>query len=655
MNTINIGILAHVDAGKTTVTENLLYTAGAIKHVGRVDKGSTQTDSMELERKRGISIKATTISMFWKGIKINIIDTPGHVDFISEVERSIRILDGAILVISAKEGIQSQTRVLFDALVSLKIPTIIYINKLDRIGVSYTNLLQDLKEGLSKKIISLQKVALEGSKDANIKSFMDDYEIQENIIETLSELDDLILDTYVNGEKFTQDFLLQSIAKYCTQGQLYPLLNGSALIGLGIDHLLEALVTFFPINTNHGDSKIENPLSAVVFKIRRESNNSKSTYVRVYNGSIKTRGNIYNSKLGLTEKVTKVSLLQNGKVVEGSSIMSGDVGIIQGPQSFKIGDIIGMPNCKLKSASLAKPVLKSKVTPKDIQLKHRLYEILDLLTEEDPFLDLEISEIEKDIYINLVGNIQMEILENLLWETYGLEVIFAEPQTIYKEIPKAEGSAVSYMYQDKLNPFAATVGIKLEPLPYGAGFVYNSEVSTGFLPKSFQNAVEEAVYTTKRQGLLGWELTDIKVTFTWGEYDSVNSTPADFRNLTPMVFMEALDNAKTNILEPFYDFELKVPELVAGKAMNDIQQMRGVFGNPCINGNTFILRGTIPVDTCKGYQLQVASYTEGKGVFSTKFRGYGPYPLSDVKTREKTMVDPLNKKLYLMHKMNTLK
>lgn len=652
MKTINIGILAHVDAGKTTVTEHLLYKAGAIRQVGRVDTGDTQTDSMELERKRGISIKASTVSFDWGDIKINIIDTPGHVDFISEVERSLRVLDGAILVVSAKEGVQSQTKTLFEILQDLKIPTIIFVNKLDRIGVDYSALLRSLSEELTDKILPVQAIALAGTKDVTVTALVD--EVTDQIIDTLSDMDDEILDAYVSDGYISREFLDIKIKKYCGECKLIPVVNGSALLGLGVDHLLEAIVRFLPFNETKENVE-NNPISGVVFKISRDNSNSKATYVRLYEGTIKVRDELFNSKTNLSEKVTKISVLKNGQNRSTQYFTAGDIGIIHGPQSFKIGDRIGMVSPKARNFSIPKPVLKTKVSTLDPKSKNKLYELLSFMSEEDPFLDLEIGEIEREIYINLFGNIQMEILSSLLKESYDLDVTFSEPTTIYKEAPKGVGEAISNMYQSRLNPFAATVAIRVEPLPRGSGFVYESQVSTGSLLKTFQNAVEEAVYTTKRQGLLGWELTDAKVTFTYGDYDSVNSTPADFRNLTPMVFMEALDNAKTLVLEPYNQFELKVPEYVGGKTLSDIQQMRGSLTNPYVKGKNFVVSGVVPVDTSKSYPLQLASFTEGKGVFTTKFYGYKEYTCEEIKVREKTFIDPLNKKLYLMHKMNTLR
>ena len=288
MKTINIGIVAHVDAGKTTVTENLLYHSGVIKEVGRVDSGNTQTDSMELERKRGISIKSSPISFTWNDFKINIIDTPGHVDFISEVERSLSVLDGAILIISAKEGIQSQTRILFDTLKSLNIPTIIFVNKIDRVGVNYYKLINELKEVLCDKAIKLQEVYNEESKLVSIRSTFEEKLIDDDIINVLSELDESILESYINDVKISNKYIEDKISFFAKKGVVYPILCGSALNGVGIKELLDGIVRFIPFCNESSDKD----LSGVVFKIQIDNGNEQKVFIRLFQGKISVRDKI---------------------------------------------------------------------------------------------------------------------------------------------------------------------------------------------------------------------------------------------------------------------------------------------------------------------------------------------------------------------------
>ncbi len=648
--TINIGIVAHVDAGKTTITENLLYCSGAIKSVGRVDLGNTQTDSMELERKRGITIKSSTASFTWKDIKVNIVDTPGHVDFISEVERSLSILDGAIIVISGVEGIQSQTRILFNTLKQLNIPTIIFINKLDRIGANSTKVLEEIKKNMSNKVVKLQEAYNEGSKDVYIKNISNTCMINDDVIDVLSDLDEIFLEKYISGTEINKEELQEKLISYAKEGSLYPVFCGAAAIGLGIEDLLDGICSYFP----SANSDFDDDLSGAVFKIERTNTNEKKVYVRLFKGKISVRDKIQAPNKEMAEKVKKINSLENGKIVEVQSIEAGDIGILYGLTSFQVGDVIGISNNKIKSISMAKPTLKTTISAIDKEKNSELLRALTFLSEEDPLLELEMNDIDKEIHVNLFGEVQMEILISIIEDFYGIKVEFSNIQTIYKEAPKGVGTSIMHMQED-LNPFWATVGLKIEPLGRGQGLKYISNVSIGSLPKSFQNAIEEAILSTSKQGLFGWEVTDMKVTLTCGEFFSPASTPADFRNVAPMVFMEALYEAQTVLLEPLHEFELRIPQNVLSKAIWDLETMRATFDNPVVIDDEFSIKGLIPVENSKEYKMKIASYTQGKGMFITKFYGYKEVPADFKKARQKTTYDPLNKKEYLLHKLNTIR
>ncbi len=648
--TINMGIVAHVDAGKTTITENLLYCSGAIKSVGRVDLGNTQTDSMELERKRGITIKSSTASFTWNDVKVNIVDTPGHVDFISEVERSLSILDGAIIVISGVEGIQSQTRILFNTLKQLNIPTIVFINKLDRVGANSNKVLEEIKKNMSNKVVKLQEAYNEGSKDVYIKNLFDSGMINDNVIDVLSDLDEGFLEKYISGMEIKKEELHEKFVSYAKEGSLYPVFCGAAAIGLGIEDLLDGICSYFPCA--NGDS--EDDLSGVVFKIERTNTNEKKVYVRLFKGKISVRDKIQIPNKEAAEKVKKINSLEDGKVLEVQRIEAGDIGILYGLASFQVGDIIGISNNKVKNISMAKPTLKTTISAIDKEKNTELFRALTFLSEEDPLLQLEMNDLDKEIHVNLFGEVQMEILSSIIDDFYGIKVEFSNVQTIYKEAPKGVGTAIMHM-NEGLNPFYATVGLKIEPLGRGEGLKYISNVSVGSLPKSFQNAIEEAVIKTSKQGLFGWEVTDVKVTLICGEFFSPVSTPADFRNVTPMIFMEALFEAQTVLLEPLHEFELRIPQNVLSKAIWDLETMRATFDNPVVIEDEFSIKGLIPVENSKEYKMKIASYTQGKGMFITKVYGYKEVPADFKKARQKTTYDPLNKKEYILHKLNTIR
>ena len=649
MKIINIGIVAHVDAGKTTTTENLLYYSGVIKNIGSVDLGNTQTDSMDLERKRGITIKSSATSFTFNNVKVNLIDTPGHVDFISEVERSLSVLDGAILVVSAVEGIQSQTRILFNTLRKLGIPTIIFINKLDRVGANFTKVFNEIKKTMCSKIVKLQEIYSEGCREVSVNHTFKE-NIIDNAIDVLSDLDEEFLDEYVSGVNHKVEEIEEKLFKYSREGNLYPVLSGAASIGVGIKDLLNGISKYLPFSSED----YEGDLSGVVFKIERTETKEKKVYIRLFKGKLSVREKIEVSNNDRVEKVKKINALENGKPIEVSTIYAGDIGVLYGLTSFKVGDVIGVPNHRIKSISIARPTLKTKISSINKEENNELFKALTLLTEEDPLLELGRDENEKDIYVNLFGEVQMEILSSILNDNYGIKVEFSNIQTIYKETPKGIGTATMNM-REKFNPFWASVGLKIEPLERGEGLKYISEVTTGFLPKSFQNAIEEAVLKTSKQGLFGWEVTDIKVTLTFSEFSSPVSTPADFRDLTPMVFMEALYKAGTKLLEPIHEFELRIPQEVLSKALWDLETMRAEFNNPIIEGEEFLINGLIPVENSKEYKMKIASYTGGKGMFLTRFYGYTEIIIEEAKVRERSTYDPLNKKEYLLHKLNVIR
>lgn len=647
---INIGIVAHVDAGKTTVTEQLLYHSGAIKAVGRVDKGNTQTDSMEQEQKRGISIKAATTSITWRDMKINIIDTPGHVDFISEVERSLSILDGAILVISAKEGIQTQTKILFDTLRNLKIPTIIFINKIDRLGNDCTMLYKSLKTILSNKVVGIQGVYNEGTKEVQLLELFHDSVI-EDVINTLGGFDEEIVSLFLKNGQLSKGLLEEKLVYHAKRAEAFPVLYGSALLNIGIEALLDAITVYLPSNNHEG---VAEALSGVVFKIEGGIGTNKKIYIRLFKGKISLRDIVEIPEKNIRGKITKILAIKNGRQLEVKSISSGDIAIIYGIKNLQIGDVLGVASEDIRKVSLAKPFLQTRVTPLLEGEKLRLFKVLSLLAEEDPLLQLETDPLQKDICINLFGEIQMEVIKEVLKSSYQLEVKFSEATTIYKETAIASGRAIINMFT-RMNPFAATIGIKIQPTERGRGFNYISEVPTGTLPKSFQNGIEDGIMTAKKEGLLGWEVTDVLVTLIHGAFNSVDSTPADFRNLAPMVFMEALNQCRTELLEPVYSYELRIPKDTAGRTIADLQKMRATLEDQIIIGDDFIIRGLVPIITSKNYKLALASYTSGKGMFLTKFHGYQTDYLKIGKPRIKTMADPLNKKEYLLYSLNAIR
>jgi ribosomal protection tetracycline resistance protein len=527
MKILNIGVLAHVDAGKTSLTERLLFNNGVIKELGSVDKGNTQTDSMALERQRGITIKSAVTSFTLDDLKINILDTPGHPDFIAEVERVLSVLDGVILVISAVEGVQAQTRILMKALQRLKVPTIIFVNKIDRMGARYEELLHDISNKLTPDITAMGTVENLGTKEANFK---------------------LVDSKDASG---------------------IPVFFGSAITNTGIESLTGSIKKLKPF-------KRTEDLFGSVFKVERGKNSEKIAYVRMFSGSIQTRDQL---EFG---KVTAISTFNDGTVTSANSVSAGDIAKLSGLANVKIGDTIGSATNSTTNYHFATPTLETVIKPVDSDQTGSLRVALDELAEQDPLINLRQDDVRQEISVSLYGEVQKEVIRDTLAAEYDIEVEFQETTTICVERLAGSGSAVEFaptsrvgepIFDRKVNQFLATVGLKVEPGSPDSGVIFRvGSTATGRMPAAFYKAVEETVIETLTQGIHGWQVTDCIVTMTdagyWprqssahGGFDkNVSSTARDFRQLTPLVLMDALKDAGVVVCEPVHSFTLEVPE-----------------------------------------------------------------------------------------------
>ncbi|MGG1329704.1 translation factor GTPase family protein [Bacillus tropicus] len=642
MTTINIGIVAHVDAGKTSLTERILYETNVIKEVGRVDSGSTQTDSMELERQRGITIKASVVSFFIDDVKVNVIDTPGHADFIAEVERSFRVLDGAILVISAVEGVQAQTKILMRILQKLNIPTILFVNKIDRSGANTERVVKQIKTILSNETFPFYSVQNEGTKEARII----EYKSYDDCIERLAPYNESLLESFVNNEIVTDTLLREELEKQIQQANLYPIFFGSALTGIGVTELLENIPALFPANNPSQDEE----LSGIVFKIEREPSGEKIAYVRVFSGTLHVRKYVHiqrDQSLSHKEKIKKMCIFHNGNVVQTSTVPSGDFCKVWGLNNIKIGDIIGERTDYIKDIHFAEPQMEAAINAVPKERIHDLYAALMELCEEDPLIKVWKDDVHYELYIRLFGEVQKEVIETTLYEKYNLQVTFSNTRVVCMEKPIGIGNSVEVM-GEKANPFYATIGFKVERGELNSGITYTLGVELGSLPLAFHKAIEDTVFQTLKQGLYGWEVTDISVTLTHTGYASPVTTASDFRNLTPLVLMDALKQAETYVYEPVNEFELTVPEHAISTAMYKLAAIPATFAEPIFNNDSYQLTGSLPVAKTENFKRMLHSFTEGEAVFITKPAGFtkimAPFP-----TRKRVDYNPLNRKDYLLH------
>ncbi|QUG84612.1 elongation factor G [Bacillus nitratireducens] len=642
MTTINIGIVAHVDAGKTSLTERILYETNVIKEVGRVDSGNTQTDSMELERQRGITIKASVVSFFIDSLKVNVIDTPGHADFIAEVERSFRVLDGAILVISAVEGVQAQTKILMRTLQKLNIPTILFVNKIDRSGANTEKVVKQIKTILSNEAFPFYSVQNEGTKEARIF----EYRSYEDCIERLVPYNESLLASYVNNEIISDSLLRKELEKQIQQANVYPIFFGSAMTGMGVTELLEKLPALIPANTSAQDET----LSGVVFKIEREPSGEKVAYIRVFSGSLHVRKYVDIQRgefLSHKEKIKKMCIFHNGDAVQTSTVHSGEFCKVWGLSDIKIGDIIGERTDYIKDIHFAEPQMEATIDVLDKERIHDLYAALMELCEEDPLIKVWKDDVHNELYIRLFGEVQKEVIETTLCEKYNLQVTFSNTRVVCIEKPIGVGNSVEVM-GEKANPFYATIGFKVERGELNSGITYNLGVELGSLPLAFHKAIEDTVFQTIKQGLYGWEVTDIIVTLTHTGYASPVTTASDFRNLTPLVLINSLKQAETCVYEPLNEFELTVPEHAISTAMYKLAAISATFRDPRLYNDSYHSTGSLPVAKTEDFKRMLHSFTEGEGIFTTRPGGFtkltAPFP-----TRKRVDYNPLNRKDYLLH------
>jgi len=502
-----LGIVAHVDAGKTSLTERLLHAAGVIDEIGSVDDGSTQTDSLALERQRGITIKAAVVSFVVGDVTINLIDTPGHPDFIAEVERVLSVLDGAVLVISAVEGVQPQARILLRTLQRLRIPTLVFVNKIDRRGADVERVLRDIAEKLTPAIVPMGSAHDLGTRGAAFTPFGGaDVARSADLVEVLADHDDALLAAYLDdGEAVAARDLRTELAAQTKDALVHPVFLGSAITGAGVDALITGLTELLPATVGDADG----PVSGTVFKIERGPAGERIAYVRLFSGSVRTRDRL--AVGGHEGKITAIQLFDRGSAVACPSLTAGHIGKLWGLGTVRIGDSIGWARRTSGRHQFVPPALETVVSPRRPEDAGALRVALDQLAEQDPLIDLRQDELRHELHVSLYGEVQKEVIQQTLATDFGVDVEFRETTTICIEQPIGTGAAVELIARAP-NPFLATVGLRVEPAPVGSGVDFRLEVELGSIPLSFHTAVEDTVRETLHQGLQGWEVTDCAVT-----------------------------------------------------------------------------------------------------------------------------------------------
>jgi ribosomal protection tetracycline resistance protein len=653
--TLNLGIVAHVDAGKTTLTERLLYAAGVIDEIGSVDAGTTQTDSMELERQRGITIRSAVVSFQIDDVTVNLIDTPGHPDFIAEVERALGVLDGAVLVISAVEGVQPQTRVLMRALQRLRVPTLLFVNKIDRGGADDQRVLDSIRRRLTTSIVAMGSVDGLGTVTASFTPYgPDDVDFRAGLTEVLAGQNDSLLAAYVKDERaVTYRRLRRELAAQTRQGRMYPVLFGSAITAAGLPPLMAALVELLPTDAGDADA----PVSGRVLKIERGASGERIAYVRIFSGTVHLRDRVAD------DKVTGISLFHNGQWVRRTWLSAGEIGRVHGLARARVGDAIGPASRRRGSTGFARPTMETVVAPVRSAERGALRVALAQLAEQDPLINVRQDDARHEISVSLYGEVQKEVIQATLDREFGIEVTFRQSTTLCVERPLHAGEAVERQNADG-NPFHATVGLRIEPGPPESGVEFRLGVDTRTVPmyvyknvESFAQAMDQYVRASLHEGLYGWPVTDCVVTMIECNYTIADgppsmrgplSTAADYRRLTPIVVMRALEQAGAAVCESTVRISLELPASTVSPVLAMLGRLGAAVDAPGSRGELSTVEAVLPAARVPQLQQRLPGLTGGEGVLESRFWAYQAVR-GEPPVRSRTTANPLNRAEYLMH------
>lgn len=625
----NLGIFAHVDAGKTTLSEQLLAHAGAIRSTGSVDSGTAHTDTLPVERRRGISVKATCVRFGWRGVEINLIDTPGHVDFSAEVERSLWALDAAVLVICAVEGVQPQTEVLFQALQEQGIPMVFFLNKMDREGADPKRVLAQIRRMLS----------------ANAAPLDDETELAE----TVCAQDDELLERYLSGESFSEQFLQEKMAELARRGSAYPVLSGSALRDDGVEAVLDAIVDCLPA------PDVGTGLCGVTFAATQDRMLGRGIWVRLFGGTLENRDAVVlpagvdpltGEMRTVQRKVTQI-LSVDGRSV--GRLEGGQIGVVYGLGDIPIGHVLGNAEAlprRVAPGSLRTPLITVQAIPESTDKMQALREACEILSSEDPLLQARYVRSLNELHLSVMGTIQLEILEELLRTRFDLGVSFTKPAIIYRETITQE--AIGYVAYLAPKPCWAILKFLIQPGPRGSGVVFESIVPVRELKARYQHQVEQALPLALNQGRLGWQVDDVKITLIEGGDHQFHTHPLDFIVATPMGIQDGLARGGSTLLEPVLDIRFLLPPDCVGRVMSDVAVMRGEVGESLFDGERVILNARVPVATSLDYATTLASVTGGRGAMSVRLHGYAQCPMELGAAAARRSVDPLETSKYIL-------
>ena len=641
-SSLNLGIVAHVDAGKTSLTERLLFEAGVVATPGSVDAGTTRTDSMELERRRGITIRAAVTSFSIGGLVVNLVDTPGHPDFVAEVERCLGVLDAAVLVLSSVEGVQAQTVVIWRALRRIGIPTVLFVNKVDRAGSDVGRVLEQVRRRLTPAVVELAEVRDQGGAAARVTAVP---LTEESVVSVVAGADDQVLARWVAGEAARRPDVLRALRQGVRHGALTGLVYGSAITGAGMPQLRGVLREIMPRAARRDGS-----LAGTVFAVDRDGRGRRA-WVRLWSGELRVRQLVVIGR-GRPERVTELAVSEPGGPRVGAVARSGQITVVRGPEA-RIGDTIGRPP-RRRTHRFPPATLQALVEPEDPTQRSALFAALEYLADEDPLIDLHLDQAEGQAAVSLHGEVQKQVISALLEQRFGVRAQFRATTVVCLERVVGGGASADRIRLSG-NPYLAGIGLRVRAAPTGSGVEFSPGVERGNLPPAFITATEQGVRSALRQGLRGWEVTDCTVTMTESDYwprqskphqkfdKSISTVAADFRNLAPVVVLAALAQAGTHVCQPVDRFELEVPDEAFGPVTSLLGRLQAAILDTVASTGHSLLVGHLPSAAVPELASRLPGMTGGEGVLVSEVDHYSPVTGDRTPSRRRTGIDPLDR------------
>ncbi|MEU6961671.1 tetracycline resistance ribosomal protection protein Otr(A) [Streptomyces chrestomyceticus] len=621
MHTLNIGILAHVDAGKTSLTERLLYATGAIERLGSVDAGDTRTDSGAIERARGITIRSAVASFRSGDVQVNLIDTPGHSDFIAEVERALGVLDGAVLLLSAVEGVQARTRVLMKTLRRLRLPTLLFVNKIDRAGARTDALVADIRRTLAPHVVPMAAVRDAGTPDARTTPLRPETPaVRARLTELLADADEDVLARAVDGPPPTPDELLAALAARTADGSVHPLYFGSAIGGQGVGALIDGMTRLIPPAPGNAAA----PARGTVFAVQREPGGGKSAYLRLYDGEVRPRRPVVLHRREPDGTAARVEGRITALEVVGrppgdqAPLTAGNIAVLRGLPGVRVGDRLGdeAPGTHREDgeALFSRPTLETVVRARRPAEAARLRAALLGMAEQDPLIHARPAD-SGATSVLLYGEVQKEIIAATLLQEHGIATDFTPSRVMCVERLLGTGEAYEEITGRDHVGWWATVGLRVEPGPRGSGPHFTYETELGALPHGFHQAVQDTVYASLRDGPQGWAVTDCRVVLTRSGFVGPVSTAGDFRGVTPVVLARALRRAGTRVYEPCHSFEAEVPLDTIAPVTAHLAALGAEFDDTSDTGGRWLLTGTLPARRLPDAERRLPGLTHGEGTW----------------------------------------